>query len=114
MTAIEIRVPDIGDFKNVPVIEVLVKPGDVVKIDDARLLRTEAPQRVKHKMPQASCAAATATAARGIGAMQSQAALACLRGRMGEGCYPLRSRHRVHERASESAARSTVRRAPSL
>lgn len=31
---IEIRVPDIGDFKDVPVIEVLVKPGDVVKIDD--------------------------------------------------------------------------------
>ena len=30
----EIKVPDIGDFKNVPVIEVFVKPGDVVKADD--------------------------------------------------------------------------------
>ncbi|MDX2288243.1 MAG: dihydrolipoyl dehydrogenase [Hyphomicrobiaceae bacterium] len=30
MTTIEIRVPDIGDFKNVPIIEVLVKPGDEV------------------------------------------------------------------------------------
>lgn len=29
----EVRVPDIGDFKNVPVIEVLVKPGDAVGID---------------------------------------------------------------------------------
>jgi pyruvate dehydrogenase E2 component (dihydrolipoamide acetyltransferase) len=29
--AIEVRVPDIGDFKDVPVIEVLVKPGDRVK-----------------------------------------------------------------------------------
>src|SRR5580658_2886452 len=29
--AIEVRVPDIGDFTNVPVIEVLVKPGDRVK-----------------------------------------------------------------------------------
>ena len=28
---IELRVPDIGDFENIPVIEVLVKPGDVVK-----------------------------------------------------------------------------------
>ena len=27
---IEVRVPDIGDFKNIPVIEVLVKPGDSV------------------------------------------------------------------------------------
>jgi dihydrolipoamide dehydrogenase len=30
----EIRVPDIGDFKNVPVIEVLVKVGDAVKAED--------------------------------------------------------------------------------
>ena len=27
---IEIRVPDIGDFKDIPVIDVLVKPGDSV------------------------------------------------------------------------------------
>src|SRR5579862_1694604 len=33
--AIEIRVPDIGDFKDVPVIEVLVKPGDRVKKNDS-------------------------------------------------------------------------------
>jgi len=32
---LEIRVPDIGDFKDVPVIEVLVKPGDQVKKDDS-------------------------------------------------------------------------------
>jgi len=35
MKPIEIRVPDIGDFKNIPVIEVLVKPGDEVKPEDA-------------------------------------------------------------------------------
>ncbi len=35
MAAIEVKVPDIGDFKNVPVIELLVKPGDVVKKDDS-------------------------------------------------------------------------------
>ncbi len=29
----EIPVPDIGDFKNIPVIEILVKPGDVVAKD---------------------------------------------------------------------------------
>jgi pyruvate dehydrogenase E2 component (dihydrolipoamide acetyltransferase) len=28
---IDVNVPDIGDFKDVPIIEVLVKPGDVVK-----------------------------------------------------------------------------------
>jgi pyruvate dehydrogenase E2 component (dihydrolipoamide acetyltransferase) len=32
---IEITVPDIGDFKDVPVIEVLVKPGDAIKKNDS-------------------------------------------------------------------------------
>ncbi|MGA7355974.1 MAG: biotin/lipoyl-containing protein, partial [Candidatus Cybelea sp.] len=32
---IEVRVPDIGDFTDVPVIEVLVKPGDRVKKNDS-------------------------------------------------------------------------------
>jgi pyruvate dehydrogenase E2 component (dihydrolipoamide acetyltransferase) len=31
----EVRVPDIGDFKDVPVIEIFVKPGDSVKADRA-------------------------------------------------------------------------------
>ena len=34
MSVMEVKVPDIGDYKNVPVIEVQVKPGDVVKPDD--------------------------------------------------------------------------------
>ncbi len=33
-SATEVRVPDIGDFKDVPVIEVFVKPGDSVKAED--------------------------------------------------------------------------------
>ena len=32
---VEAKVPDIGDFKDVPVIEVLVKVGDVVKAEDS-------------------------------------------------------------------------------
>ena len=32
---VEVKVPDIGDFKDVPVIEVLVKPGDTVRAEDA-------------------------------------------------------------------------------
>jgi pyruvate dehydrogenase E2 component (dihydrolipoamide acetyltransferase) len=31
----EVLVPDIGDFKDVPIIEVLVKPGDTVKAEDS-------------------------------------------------------------------------------
>ncbi|MGC8701640.1 MAG: dihydrolipoyl dehydrogenase [Thiomonas sp.] len=35
MTTIEVKVPDIGDFKDVEVIEVLVKPGDRVEVDQS-------------------------------------------------------------------------------
>jgi pyruvate dehydrogenase E2 component (dihydrolipoamide acetyltransferase) len=34
MSLMEVKVPDIGDFKDVPIIEIQVKPGDVVKADD--------------------------------------------------------------------------------
>ena len=32
---IEVKVPDIGDFADVPVIELFVKVGDTIKVDDA-------------------------------------------------------------------------------
>ncbi|WP_283159863.1 biotin/lipoyl-containing protein, partial [Ralstonia pickettii] len=32
---VEIKVPDIGDYKDVPVIEVLVKAGDTVNAEDS-------------------------------------------------------------------------------
>jgi len=35
MATIEIKVPDLGDFKDVPVIELLVKPGDKVAKDES-------------------------------------------------------------------------------
>ncbi len=35
MSSVEVKVPDIGDFKDIPVIEVFVKPGDTVKAEDS-------------------------------------------------------------------------------
>ena len=35
MAVIEVKVPDIGDFKEVDVIEILVKPGDAVKVEQS-------------------------------------------------------------------------------
>ena len=32
--ATEVAVPDIGDFKNIPVIEIMVKPGDTLRAED--------------------------------------------------------------------------------
>ena len=36
MSTIEIKVPDIGDFKNIPVIEVHVKPGQTIAAEEPR------------------------------------------------------------------------------
>ena len=33
MATIEVKVPDIGDFSEVAVIEVLVKAGDTIKVE---------------------------------------------------------------------------------
>ena len=35
MALVEVKVPDIGDFSEVAVIEVLVKPGDAVKVEQS-------------------------------------------------------------------------------
>ena len=35
MSLVEVKVPDIGDFSDVPVIELFVKVGDTIKVDDA-------------------------------------------------------------------------------
>ena len=37
-TTVEVKVPDIGDFKDVEIIEVLVKPGDTVQSDASLLV----------------------------------------------------------------------------
>ena len=34
MATTEVKVPDIGDFKDIPIIEIMVKPGDTVKPED--------------------------------------------------------------------------------
>ncbi|PLY44632.1 dihydrolipoyllysine-residue acetyltransferase [Janthinobacterium sp. ROICE36] len=35
MSIVEVKVPDIGDFKEVEIIELMVKPGDTVKLDQS-------------------------------------------------------------------------------
>ncbi|HEX7686733.1 MAG TPA: biotin/lipoyl-containing protein, partial [Burkholderiaceae bacterium] len=35
MALVEVKVPDIGDFKDVAIIELLVKPGDTIKAEQS-------------------------------------------------------------------------------
>ena len=44
---VEVRIPDIGDFKDVAVIEVMVKPGDTIKVEQS--LITSSPTRPRWK-----------------------------------------------------------------
>src|SRR5580765_1465476 len=37
MSQIEVKIPDIGDFKEVEVIEILVKTGDIIKVEQSLL-----------------------------------------------------------------------------
>ncbi|TXN22683.1 biotin/lipoyl-containing protein, partial [Methylobacterium sp. WL9] len=34
----DVKLPDIGDFKNIPVIEVSVSPGDQISVDDVLIV----------------------------------------------------------------------------
>ena len=47
MATIEVKVPDIGDFKDVAVIELLVKPGDRVAVDQSLITRLD--QQFDHR-----------------------------------------------------------------
>src|SRR2546430_16762912 len=38
MAQIEVKVPDIGDFKDVAVIEVMVKPGETIAVDTSLIM----------------------------------------------------------------------------
>ena len=57
MSAIDVRIPDIGDFHDIPVIEVLVKEGDAVAIDDSlvTLESDKATMDVHRRRPRAPC-----------------------------------------------------------
>ena len=45
MSMVEVKVPDIGDFKEVEVIELMVKVGDTIKVDQS-LVTVESEVRV--------------------------------------------------------------------
>ena len=53
MSTIEIRIPDIGDFKDVPIIEVHVKPGDKVAVEDPLLTLESDKATLEVPCPQA-------------------------------------------------------------
>ena len=51
MAELEIRVPDIGDFDVVDVIDVLVKPGDRVALEEIGRAHVWTPVTIRYGMP---------------------------------------------------------------
>jgi pyruvate/2-oxoglutarate dehydrogenase complex dihydrolipoamide acyltransferase (E2) component len=53
MALIDIKVPDIGDFADVAVIELLVKPGDSIKAEQS-LITVESRIKPRWRFPPAT------------------------------------------------------------
>jgi pyruvate dehydrogenase E2 component (dihydrolipoamide acetyltransferase) len=51
LARLEVRVPDIGDFKDVAVIEVFVKVGDTVKVEQSLITVESTKRRWKSRRP---------------------------------------------------------------
>ena len=45
MSTVEVKVPNIGDFKDVEIIELMVKPGDTIKVDQSLVTEELVEQR---------------------------------------------------------------------
>ncbi len=52
-TVVEVKIPDIGDFKDVPIIEILVRPGDSVNPEDPLLTLESDKATLEIPAPQA-------------------------------------------------------------
>ncbi len=53
LTPVEVKVPDIGDFKDVAVIEVFVKVGDTIKLEQS--LMTVESDKAAMEIPSICC-----------------------------------------------------------
>src|SRR5262245_52494486 len=69
MVTIEVKVPDIGDFKDVEVIEVLVKPGD--RIEKEQSLITVESDKASMEIPSPAAGVVKSTAVK-MGSKVSQ------------------------------------------
>ena len=109
MAAIEVKVPDIGDFKDVPVIEVLVKPGDAVKKDDS--LITLESDKATMEVPAPSSGTVKEIrvkvgdkVSQGVAILTMEAALAAATGRPTAGAAPAQAGGQLPAPAVRAAA----------
>ena len=137
MSTIEVKVPDIGDFTDIPIIEIFVKPGDTVKAEDSLVtlesdkatmdvpspaagIVKEVKVKVGDKVSEGTAIVVLDTGAAASDASAAKPAPAparrrrtCACGRSGAagGCTPCRdSTARRAEAATRRRARSTARR----
>ena len=106
MSTIEVKVPDIGDFKDVPVIEVLVKPGDTVKAEESLVTLESDKATMEIPSPAAGVVKELQGQGRRQGQRRQRAADAGVRRR------PRRRRRRLAARRRAAARRAAVAAPP--
>ena len=108
MSTIEVKVPDIGDFTDIPVIEIFVKPGDAVKAEDS-LVTLESD---KATMDVPSPSARHGQGSQGQAGRQGQRGHADRRARGERGARPRRRQRRNAAAAKRRLRRSRDRTRP--
>jgi dihydrolipoamide dehydrogenase len=103
MATIELRVPDIGDFKDVEVIEVLVAPGDAVKAEQS--LVTVESDKASMEIPSSAAGRIVELKVK-LGDRLSEGSLIALLEPAGQGAGPAPDGPRASDAASGAATRS--------
>jgi dihydrolipoamide dehydrogenase len=101
---VEVKVPDIGDFADVPVIEVLVSPGDEVAVEDPLITLESDKATMDVPAPQAGRVSEMKV---GVGDTVSEGSLILLLEPAGDGAAPAEAAPSAAAAAPSDAAPST-------
>ena len=105
MSAIEVKVPDIGDFKEVEVIELMVKVGDTIKVDQS--LITVESDKASMEIPSSHAGVVTEIKVK-VGDKVAEGSLLVVVEAAGEGAVPTPAPASAAAAATAAAATATT------
>ena len=105
MSAIEVKVPDIGDFKEVEVIELMVKVGDTIKVDQS--LITVESDKASMEIPSSHAGVVTEIKVK-VGDKVAEGSLLVVVEAAGEGAVPTPAPASAAAAATATAAAATA------
>ena len=111
MSAIEVKVPDIGDFKEVEVIELMVKVGDTIKVDQS--LITVESDKASMEIPSSHAGVVTEIKVK-VGDKVAEGSLLVVVETAGEGAVPTPAPASAAAAAATAAAATATTAAPAI